>query len=115
MIVLFRLFALNIIEKEPQEFYTSNSLTVAQVERAKETILELLAQVRPHAVPLIDSWNLPDWLLNSSLGRHDGKVYEDMFRQASELNPLNESVVGADSFEPLQRQIGSGTGTRSRL
>ena len=30
---------------------------------------------------------------DSSLGRYDGKVYEDMFYRASELNPLNKAIV----------------------
>ena len=42
---------------------------------------------------LVDSWDFPDWQLDSSLGRHDGKVYEDMFYRASELNPLNKITV----------------------
>ncbi|KAK5009757.1 hypothetical protein LTR60_005121 [Cryomyces antarcticus] len=31
--------------------------------------------------------------MDSSLGRYDGKVYEDMFYRASELNPLNKITV----------------------
>lgn len=37
--------------------------------------------------------NFPDWQLDSSLGRYDGKVYEDMFERASELNPLNALTI----------------------
>merc|ERR1712151_171805 len=37
---------------------------------------ELLSLIRPHAVPLVDAWNIPDFLLNSCLGRYDGRVYE---------------------------------------
>ena len=42
---------------------------------------------------LVDAWDFPDWQLDSSLGRYDGKVYEDMFHRASELNPLNDIMV----------------------
>ena len=32
----------------------------------------------------------------SSLGRSDGKVYEDMFHRAHRLNPLNEVIFNSD-------------------
>ena len=55
--------------------------------------MKLLEEIRPHAVRLVDSWDFPDWQLDSSLGKFDGKVYENMFYRASELNPLNRVTV----------------------
>ena len=55
--------------------------------------MRLLEEIRPHAVRLVDAWDFPDWQLDSSLGRYDGKVYEDMFYWASEQNPLNAITV----------------------
>ena len=90
---LFRLFALNTLEKEASEFYSSAAVTVKQITLARtKAVMKLLEEIRPHAVRLVDAWKFPDWQLDSSLGRYDGKVYEDMFHRASELNPLNEVV-----------------------
>ena len=90
---LFRLFALNTLEKEASEFYSSAAVTVRQITLARtKSVMKLLEEIRPHAVRLVDAWKFPDWQLDSSLGRYDGKVYEDMFHRASELNPLNEVV-----------------------
>jgi acyl-CoA oxidase len=36
---------------------------------------ELLAAMRPQAVPIVDGFACPDYLLNSALGRYDGDVY----------------------------------------
>lgn len=55
--------------------------------------MKLLEEIRPHAVRLVDAWQFPDWQLDSSLGRYDGKVYEDLFKRASELNPLNALTI----------------------
>ena len=55
--------------------------------------MRLLEEIRPHAVRLVDAWRFPDWQLDSSLGRYDGKIYEDMFERASELNPLNALTI----------------------
>ncbi|KAI4733433.1 acyl-CoA oxidase [Aureobasidium sp. EXF-12298] len=91
---LFRLYALHTLESEASEFYTSAAVTVRQIQLARtNAVMKLLAEIRPHAVRLVDAWAFPDWQLDSSLGRFDGKVYEDMFYRASELNPLNAITV----------------------
>lgn len=90
---LFRLYALHTLETEASEFYSSAAVTVRQITLARtKAVMKLLEEVRPHAVRLVDAWKFPDWQLDSSLGRYDGKVYEDMFHRASEVNPLNSIV-----------------------
>ncbi|KAF1987998.1 acyl-CoA oxidase [Aulographum hederae CBS 113979] len=91
---LFRLYALHTLETEASEFYTSSAVTVRQIQLARSTmVMKLLQEIRPHAVRLVDSWDFPDWQLDSSLGRFDGKVYEDLFHRASEQNPLNGITI----------------------
>merc|ERR1711977_314247 len=91
---LFRLYALITLEKEASEFYSSSVVTVRQIQLARtKAVMKLLEEIRPHALSLVDAWQFPDWQLDSSLGRKDGKVYEDMFYRASELNPLNGLTV----------------------
>lgn len=88
---LFRLYALTTLDKEAAEFYTSGALTIRQITlNRNRIIMNLLSEVRPHAIRLVDSWGFPDWQLDSSLGRADGKVYEDLFQRASEQNPVND-------------------------
>ena len=91
---LFQLFALHTLEREASEFFSSSAVTVRQIQLARtKAVMKLLEEIRPHAVRLVDAWNIPDWQLDSSLGRSDGKVYEDLFRRASELNPLNALTI----------------------
>lgn len=90
---LFQLFALHYLTNHASEFFTSAATNVRQIQLARtKRTLSLLEQIRPHAVRLVDAWKFPDWQLDSSLGRYDGKVYEDMFHRASEVNPLNDVV-----------------------
>ncbi|KAK5697184.1 hypothetical protein LTR97_007319 [Elasticomyces elasticus] len=99
---LFRLYALHTLESEASEFYTSAAVTVRQIQLARtNAVMKLLSEIRPHAVRLVDSWAFPDWQLDSSLGRYDGKVYEDMFHRASELNPLNRVTVDPYPDSPV--------------
>lgn len=90
---LFRLHALTTFEREASEFFTSAAATVRQIQLARtKSVMVLLEEIRPHAVRLVDAWKFPDWQLDSSLGRYDGDVYTDMFKRASEDNPLNDVI-----------------------
>lgn len=91
---LFRLYALHTLEREASEFFSSSAVTVRQIQLARtKAVMKLLEEIRPHAVRLVDAWHFPDWQLDSSLGRYDGKVYEDLFERASEKNPLNALTI----------------------
>ena len=91
---LFQLYALHTLEDEASEFFSSSAVTVRQIQLARtKSVMKLLEEIRPHAVRLVDAWQFPDWQLDSSLGRYDGKVYEDLFHRASELNPLNALTI----------------------
>ncbi|PYH49319.1 putative fatty-acyl coenzyme A oxidase (Pox1) [Aspergillus saccharolyticus JOP 1030-1] len=89
---LFRLYALHTLEREASEFFSSSAVTVRQIGLARENaVMKLLDEIRPHAVRLVDAWQIPDWQLDSSLGKYDGDVYPDLFRRASQ-NPVNDLV-----------------------
>jgi len=99
---LFQLYALNTLEQESSEFATSGAATTQQINLARSvTIMKLLKEIRPHAIKLVDAWDFSDWVLDSSLGRYDGKVYEDMFYRASEVNPLNRIKVDPYPSSPV--------------
>ncbi|ORY65119.1 acyl-CoA oxidase [Pseudomassariella vexata] len=109
---LFRLFALHTLEQEASEFFMSAATTVRQIQLARKASMKLLEEIRPHAVRLVDAWSFPDWQLDSSLGRSDGKVYEDMFHRASSLNALNKVIV--DPY-PNSRVLFKKDGRTSKL
>jgi acyl-CoA oxidase len=53
---LFRLYALNTLEKEASEFYSSSAVTVRQIQLARtKSIMKLLEEIRPHALRLVDA------------------------------------------------------------
>uniref|UniRef100_A0AAY4A5K3 Acyl-coenzyme A oxidase n=1 Tax=Denticeps clupeoides TaxID=299321 RepID=A0AAY4A5K3_9TELE len=72
-----------------------------------EKIKELLTQLRPNAVVLVDAFDYPDEMLNSVLGRYDGNVYENMFEWARK-SPLNRTEVHQSYhkyLKPLQSKL----------
>lgn len=67
------------MDTEAADFQRSGYLSSEQAELLRSKVDELLAIIRPQAVPLVDSFKLPDYLLNSALGRDDGEVYRALF------------------------------------
>lgn len=72
--------------------FQAGLLTVPQMLQISDRIKELLCQLRPNAVALVDSFDFPDKKLKSVLGRYDGNVYENLFDWARR-SPLNSSEV----------------------
>lgn len=67
-------------------------LTAEQVNILTERRIELLAELRPNAVALVDSFDYPDRMLNSCLGRNDGQVYDALYEYAKS-STLNQHQV----------------------
>lgn len=67
------------------------------MESLQRWLEDLLTAVRPNAVGLVDSFDIRDEILGSTLGAYDGNVYERLFEEASK-SPLNKEPVNK-SFE----------------
>merc|ERR1711990_1233902 len=86
---LLRVFELTLLQQ-----IRENGTDFASVLDAKQQRLvlrrtnELLDEIRPDAVALVDGFNIPDASLKSTLGRFDGNVYEAIYEEGK-LNPLN--------------------------
>lgn len=66
--------------------------------RSIQCLLEdCLERIRPNAVGLVDSFDIPDEILDSALGAYDGNVYERLLAEANK-SPLNKEPVNR-SFE----------------
>ncbi|KAL6231200.1 hypothetical protein BDW75DRAFT_233810 [Aspergillus navahoensis] len=96
---LYRLFALFTLETEKYEFFTHHAASKHHLDATPDRINELMSRIRRHAVRLVDAWQIPDYLLDSALGRYDGRVYEDLFHRAHRLNPLNKVTVNPNYWE----------------
>ncbi|XP_077574218.1 peroxisomal acyl-coenzyme A oxidase 1 isoform X2 [Stigmatopora nigra] len=92
LLTLARLYALYGISKNSGDFLQAGLLNGSQVLQIANRIKELLSELRPNAVALVDAFDFHDKLLNSVLGRYDGNVYEHMFEWARR-SPLNATEV----------------------
>lgn len=51
----------------------------------------ILIELRPDVVALADAFDIPDSVLNSTIGRKDGNVYEALF-EAAKKSRINKHV-----------------------
>lgn len=92
--VLTRVFELTAL----QHVYENSGdwmdqLDSKHVDLLLERINECMAEIRPDAVALVDSFGWLDYELgNSAIGRYDGNVYEAIYEEAKR-NPLNQEDV----------------------
>lgn len=64
--------------------------TEAIAANSTEHIAELCAQLRPHIIPLTDSFMMSDMMINSAIGNYDGNIYNNYFKIVNQNNPPKE-------------------------
>ncbi|KAF0289653.1 putative peroxisomal acyl-coenzyme A oxidase 1 [Amphibalanus amphitrite] len=100
--LLFSVYLAHAVSRAEGDFITYGGLTPSDIRLNRRHLLRLLAELRPHMIPLTDAFDLPDRLINSTLGAWDGDVYRRMFEQASH-SPLNTDEVPASFHQAMLR------------
>ncbi|KXZ49049.1 hypothetical protein GPECTOR_23g135 [Gonium pectorale] len=92
---LAALFALDTLERGGglAALLEDGFVGASQAAALRRCHRQLLAALRPNAVGLVDAFGLPDYLLNSALGREDGDVYRGLLDMAA-ASPLNATQEG---------------------
>jgi acyl-CoA oxidase len=82
---LVSLFALSEMLDGKQWTGLVDAVEASSVDTA---VVDLLDELRPDVVALVDAFDFPDSVLNSTIGSYDGNVYERLFDAAFHA-PLN--------------------------
>ncbi|EFJ35164.1 hypothetical protein SELMODRAFT_438464 [Selaginella moellendorffii] len=101
--ILCEVYGLFLLVSRAGDFLSTGCLTPTQVALAKQQLQNLYTEVRPNAVALVDAFGHTDHYLGSILGRYDGDVYPNLYKDAWE-EPLNKTVV-TDGYEEYIRPI----------
>lgn len=102
------------MDAEAAEFLSSGYLSPKQHELLRNRVHALLAELRPQAVNLVDAFGIPDFQLNSALGRFDGNVYPNLVKFA-QGEPLNAVRFNVDIHDPELVVGPEGEGRSSKL
>lgn len=81
------LYGLWQMEEKAGFLLRSGWLKPEQCDFLTVRVTELCAEVRSFAIPLIDSFEYSDFVINSPFGRYDGNVYREYFDMIRRNNP----------------------------
>lgn len=95
------LYGLYSVEENAGAFLQYEYFSPKQIEFIRAQTNVLCKRVRDQAIPLVDSFNLTDFMINSPLGRADGNVYVHYFNQVKQLNPQGEHPYFNRLIKPL--------------
>lgn len=62
------------------------------MEQLQQRMESALKTVRKSALGVVDGFDIPDFVLSSTLGSYDGNVYERLL-EAAKKSPLNQEDV----------------------
>lgn len=96
------LYFCEIVIKSAGDFLVDGFMSAEDLKILKSTQRGLIKAMRPNALALVEAYGLPEYMVDSVLGREDGKVYENMFKLASEGNPANELI---NQYETLIKPV----------
>ncbi|XP_060076882.1 peroxisomal acyl-coenzyme A oxidase 1-like [Ylistrum balloti] len=86
------LFGVHYIVTLSGDFLESEAMGLEQLHWLQELELQLLAEIRPDAVTLVDALDFHDETLSSAIGCYDGRAYERLY-EAALKEPMNQTEV----------------------
>ncbi|KAG1052199.1 hypothetical protein G6F42_028952 [Rhizopus arrhizus] len=95
------LYGFYTVEENAGAFLQYEYFSPKQMEYIRFKTNELCSAVRDQAIPLVDSFNLSDYMVNSPLGRADGNVYVHYFDQVKRSNPQGPHPYFDRLIKPL--------------
>lgn len=95
------LYGLYTVEENAGAFLQYGYFSPEQMDQIRIKTNALCASVREQAIPLVDSFNLSDYMVNSPLGRADGNVYVHYFDQVKRSNPQGPHPYFDRLIKPL--------------
>lgn len=89
---VIELFAVDTCIKSLADLQRYTTIQEPDINALQSRLEELLSEIRPNAVSIVDGFDIPDKVLGSALGVYDGNVYEKLFEEAMK-SPMNQEPV----------------------
>ncbi|XP_055529883.1 probable peroxisomal acyl-coenzyme A oxidase 1 [Wyeomyia smithii] len=89
---IYELYAYDEAIKAVGDLLRFTTISESDITRLQQKLEDSLAAIRPNAIGIVDSFDIPDVVLGSALGAYDGNVYERLFEEAKK-SPLNQEPV----------------------
>ncbi|GAB6030944.1 hypothetical protein CHUAL_007769 [Chamberlinius hualienensis] len=103
---VYELYTLHWIRENSGDFLRCGSVSPAELDDMETRIQQLLSNLRPNIVCLVDAFDIRDESLNSALGCYDGQVYERLYDYAINA-PTNNNKVSPRDLKTLKELMQS--------
>lgn len=98
------LFAIDQLHAYAHIALETKSVSFECIDFTKEIFEELLEELTPDALVLVEAFDFPDLILNSTIGHSNGKPYENLYNWAKENGSLNQFDVHPTMLEYIKAQ-----------
>ena len=98
------LYAFENIMDKSGEFLVDQFLDSSQINVLYDGIKQLLKEIRPNVIPLVDSFDFSDYYLASAIGSYDGNYPLRLFESAK-IDPLNQQDVSESYHKYFSKLI----------
>lgn len=103
------LYGLWSLEKWSSFLYEANIIKSGSttLKSIREHILELCGQMKDNALTLAEVFAPPDWVLRSTLGQSDGKLYDNLFHAITQSKGCFDRPSWHEEFTVRKPKLGS--------
>lgn len=103
------LYGLWALEKWSSYLYEANVIKSGSqtLKNIRERILDLCSQMKDNALTLAETNAPPDWVLRTSLGRSDGRLYENLYEAITQSKGCFERPQWYEEFTVHKPVLGS--------
>lgn len=103
------LYGLWALEKWSSYLYEANVIKSGgpTLRLIRERILAICSQMKDNALTMAEVFAPPDWVLRSSLGRADGRLYENLYEAITQNAGCFERPKWFEEFTVRKPQLGS--------
>lgn len=103
------LYGLWSLEKWSTFLYESNIIKSGglTMRKIRDHILELCSSLKDNSLSLVEVLSPPDWVLRSSLGQSDGKLYENLYEAITKSKGCFERPEWFEEFTVRKPKLGS--------
>lgn len=97
---LLLVFGLTELSKDSAALYESGFFNLGTAPLVLDALKQLMVTIRPQVIPLVESFHMPDSILQTAIGNSYGDIYETQLEWAK-TSRLNDTPVPKGFNETL--------------
>jgi len=81
LVQMGQLWGAYVMQSLLELFLEEGYFSPSQAKMIKKVFYDLCRKTRKEAIPLVDAWAIPDFILKAPFGRYDGDIYRGIIHR----------------------------------